>query len=735
MFVNRVALSMRFLLVLLCCLTFVSPDAVRAQQPARASVEFPSQEGTIVIEADRIERTGPDDWTASGSVRVTLGDILISTDELEYNAQTHQVRTPRRVRFSQALHWVEASRMEMNLRTQLGTFYDADGFTDQEFYFQAEVVRKVARDVYRVEDGFVTSCQEALPKWSFAMGEAEIRVKGTLTARNTVFRVKKVPIFYVPYLRLPLQRKERASGFLFPSTGTSNNKGRRFSESFYLTLGESADLTLTGDYFSERGMGYGTRFRARPNPETRLEFYGYFVKDRLRQGGASFSALAETRLGNGFRGVALFDVVSNFAFRQVYSDTFRAATTPNQNSIFFLTNNFGSLSFNFALNREETFFPLRSVVVWNAPRVQLRSVGTPLGKNFYLEFESTLEALNRSDSVLKTPRFVQRLDLFPRVYYAGLKTAYFSLVPRLGVRETYYSDSRDTESGGLAGRALHRSYGEAQIDLMGPVLERRFDIWGGLRHSLEPTVRYRWIEGIRRYRQVLRFDETDAVADTHQLEYALTQRFFRRVAMEGGGETPVEAASFRITQQYFLDRSFGGALDPGQINQFYPANTVTGFLYATERRSFSPVTALLRFSPSYRYSVDVRTDYDTQLGGFRNSSVTGYLSVPGWFAGATYFLTRKLDPSSFTRHQIQMAFSYGELWKGASASTLFNYDIQTPELQNSITRINYFWDCCGVSLEFLQFKVNLRNESQLRFSFYLKGLGTFGTIPQPERNF
>jgi LPS-assembly protein len=459
------------------------------------------------------------------------------------------------------------------------------------------------------------------------------------------------------------------------------------------------------------------------------------MNDRLKQGGASFSAETETTLQNGFRGVAQFNLVSNFAFRQVFSDTFRAATAPNQNSILFLTNSSGPFNFNFSLNREETFFPQRSVVIRSAPRIQARSTGASLGHAFYLEFESTLEGLNRSDSLFNTPQFVQRLDLFPRIYYAGLKTRYFSLLPRLGFRETYYSDSRTEAVGALAGEGLHRRYGEVDVSLIGPILQRRFDFWGGLRHSIEPEMRYRWIQGIDHFRQVLRFDDVDAIADTNETEYSLTQRFFRRVNLSGGGDTSLETMSFRIAQKYFIDSSFDGALEVGRPNQFYPLNTLTGFLYATEQRRFSPVTALFRFSPSFRYSVDVRADYDTQRSSFRNTSVTGYFSVSQWFGGVTYFLTRKLDPSSFTSNQVQTLLSYGTPWKGLSASALLNYDIQRSQLQNSISRINYFWDCCGVSLEFLQFDVNLRNESQVRFSFFLKGLGAFGTIRQPDSIF
>ena len=40
-----------------------------------------------------------------------------------------------------------------------------------------------------------------------------------------------------------------------------------------------------------------------------------------------------------------------------------------------------------------------------------------------------------------------------------------------------------------------------------------------------------------------------------------------------------------------------------------------------------------------------------------------------------------------------------------------------------------------MSLDFVGFNVGVRQENQIRFSFYLKGIGTIGTIKQPRSVF
>ena len=78
---------------------------------------------------------------------------------------------------------------------------------------------------------------------------------------------------------------------------------------------------------------------------------------------------------------------------------------------------------------------------------------------------------------------------------------------------------------------------------------------------------------------------------------------------------------------------------------------------------------------------------------------------------------------------------YGSLTRGLSASVTLSYNIDSARLLNSQSRLNYMWDCCGVSLEFQQFDLGLRTESRVNFSFTLKGVGSFGNLKRPESLF
>ena len=69
----------------------------------------------------------------------------------------------------------------------------------------------------------------------------------TARLHHMIFKVKGVPLLYLPYMVVPMEKKERSSGFVPFHMGNSNSKGRVFSEGWFQTLGRSADATIYGD--------------------------------------------------------------------------------------------------------------------------------------------------------------------------------------------------------------------------------------------------------------------------------------------------------------------------------------------------------------------------------------------------------------------------------------------------------------------------------------------------------
>ena len=713
------------------------------QSQDRARVELVAESGTVTIEADRIARESKDLWVAEGQVVITHQESTIEAGRMTYDSRTGQLSILESFKVKRGDLRLKGADGELNLETQTGILRQVEGSTDRNILVQAETLLKTGPDSYEARNGFLTACQEAVPKWSFTVKKGTIKSGGRARIHHTFFKIKNIPVFYFPFMSIPTEKKERSSGFLLPSTGASDNKGRRLSQSVYLVLGRSTDMIFHEDYYSKRGFGHGFALRTRPNQTSSLELDGYLIKDSLDQGGASLNGRGETRFGNGYRAVADFNFVSNFTFRQVFSDNFFTATRPTESSTLFLTRNQGARSLNVSFSREETFFPEGNVVVQSAPGAQFRLSGHRFrGIPIYLDLDTSAEGLTRRDSLLETSGLTQRLDFFPQIYTSIPLTQGLRLTPRLALRETFYGNSLAEAGDGdspeeFSEESFSRRYAELTLDLKGWGLSRIYgdaSRGGSMKHLIEPTFRYQYRTGIDQFDRLLRFDHMDSITDTNEVEYGLFNRFFVKRQTPHGSQTR-ELMAFKLVQKHFLDPDFGGAFRAGAVNQFLSFHSLTGFPFGGLRRGYSPVTAVARVTPEPRVNFDVRADYDPDFHRVRNVAVMGFVHSERILLGTAYFVTRELEPGTIQTNQVQGQIALGRLGRGASLSSTLRYDVHSARFLNYRARLNYFWDCCGVSLDFVGFNVGVRQENQIRFSFYLKGIGTIGTIKQPRSVF
>lgn len=708
-----------------------------AQEKAPAEFQWPDP--TVTIQAEEQKRIGKHDFRATGNVEVHYQDMLLKADEVWGNDQTQDVEGQGHAYFEQGQQKIWGERFKFNLKTKLGSFYQVKGRADPGFIFEAAEIEKVGDDRYRIVDGFVTACEDKVPKWSFSVSEGFFRVDRNVNLKNTIFRIKKIPLFYSPYLYAPTNERKRQTGFLIPSTGNSTNRGRSVSEGFFLTLGRSADLLATTEYYSLRGVAGGLDFKARPSERGQIFAQGFFAQDRLGQGGQSAQVVADTQFQNGFRAVADVYAVSSQTFRQVYGDTFYNIVRPDEVSSGFLTRNFSTYSVNVFGERRVTEFPDKAVKSRTFPSFSLSGHSRQLKDwPIYLSFDASAAGLSRSDNQLLTPPIVQRFDLNPRVTIPLRKFSFFSFTPSFGLRETFYSDQLAPEAPtGVSPRNVVRTAFDFQGYFTGPSFQKIFEVAGTrYKHVIEPEVTYRYVNGVSEFDRVIRFDEQDILSDSNEVEYGLSNRFFSRRRTSDGGYTTGEFLSIRIGQKYFFDPTFGGALVPGRRNVFFPLNTLTAFAFEDSYRRFSPIIARIRFTPASRYEADFRMDYDQQAHKIRAASVSGSAYVSFGFLALTYYNTRNLPPTQFPSNQIRATVGYGNsLRQGMNAAFNFNYDFNSRTLQYSTSQLAYNWDCCGVALELRQFDFGVRNETQIRFSFSLKNIGSFGNLRKQERLF
>ncbi|MCM2353467.1 MAG: LPS assembly protein LptD [Pseudobdellovibrio sp.] len=110
--------------------------------------------------------------------------------------------------------------------------------------FKGKLIEQRGPNTFFVADADYTTCTNCPSTWSFEGSQIRAELGGYAFLKNTFLKVSNVPIFWLPYLVLPL-KNERQSGFLTPEFGYIRNRGLFFSESFFWAMSRSQDLTFT----------------------------------------------------------------------------------------------------------------------------------------------------------------------------------------------------------------------------------------------------------------------------------------------------------------------------------------------------------------------------------------------------------------------------------------------------------------------------------------------------------
>jgi LPS-assembly protein len=239
------------------------------------------------------------------------------------------------------------------------------------------------------------------------------------------------------------------------------------------------------------------------------------------------------------------------------------------------------------------------------------------------------------------------------------------------------------------------------------------------------------------------FDEDETLTDTNDLVYSVTQRLLRR----SGDAQANDVVTWKVTQAYYFDPTFGGALVTGTRNVFQALDMVTPFAFADQPRRFSPIDSDLLITPGGRYDAEIRFDIDTVRR--RITTAEALMKVRATqnvnFSVAEFSIDNTtfggLPPNNAVLqpavNQFRAQAGYGEAYRrGWSGSAGVGYDIKQNLLQNDFVEISYNGSCCGISFEYRRLSLGpIRTENQFRVSLNIANIGTFGNLRREDKLF
>jgi len=686
----------------------------RRQSPPRQT-RSEDKDSPITVLARTWDKT-KDRIFAQGDVELHYKDLKLFADQVEVNTETKDAIAVGNVVIQSPNQVISADKAFYNLDSREHKLERANGMIQPDIFYQAETIEGEGRDSFSLTKANLTACTQPTPRWKFSCSRANFKRDEYVEMWNSVFRIKKVPIFYMPYFRYPLNR-ERSTGFLMPQIGYTGVKGFFLSESFYWAIARNMDATFDVDYYSSKGFGGGLEYRYQfaggTGGEARLY---YFLFKREADGTKSPNAYSlrlkhNQPLPGGFRLIANIDYQTSFDFLREFDNNFKRASVSNYRSEAFISRAWSYYNFSLRASRYETYYRRinNSIITYYLPQISLNSFKIKLLSPLYFSFNSSFtswkygyqtEFENGKEKHYDSVSFSPQLSLpFSRIPWLTLNS---SLTTNL----VYYAQSYAPSTKDIIHDPILNINYVLGLEWTGPVFYRIFQRAGGdtkVKHLVEPFVNYRYDSPV---------NEPDRIITPygrfryHQLTYGLTNRILVKTEM------PREVFTWGVSQTYYLSPE-DSPLSIYKWEGGVPSRT--------------DISSYIRFYPARKYSLDASTGYNTYLRTFSfvrlGANINSY-SDP-FFLSVSWF--RSMNPWRQSvlgdRQQIGVVSRVEIPRLNLEAQGEFDFNILERKMLYSGISLVYHYQCLDFKADVRVFYYRATPEVQYRVSI---GLGNIG---------
>ncbi len=736
----------------------VTPPATAppAVAPPAAVVEPPTDPGELRVRSESYEQVAKGHFEARGLVDLRLGAMRIQADKADvYEDPQPDGSVKRRlvaegnVVFIRGEERLSGDRVEMD-ESGKGFFENAVGFVEPGVFIEGRRVERVDDDTYRVEGGKFTSCAQPNARWSFTATNARVEVDDKVVAKNSVLKVKGIPVFYAPYIYYPIRSDGRSTGLLFPHFGYSSSRGFNVGTGFFWAMGRSLDQTFYGDYYSKVGNGFGHELRYAAASPSRGTFRTYLFQYKgtgtifdpdtgeVVEEGAPASTdydidwNALQMLPGAVRATVNVRKYSNLTFNQRFQDNFNRATNRTEHWSAALEKDLKLAVLSASMDTMSTYFGSDyKRIIGRLPGLSLRRFPRQVGwGGVVVGLLANADRLQYGD--LDAVDYWTRYDFAPTVA-RPFRLSFLELNPSAGYRYTRYGASYGLDEEGqnaIVGPAINRSFFETQLEMRGPYFSRVFDTPGfayseRFKHTIGPEVSWMYRTRVEDFTSIPKIDGDDYYLGSNQISYSLVQRFYAKRLGPTGKAMPYEFFNWRLVQTYYVQ------IADGQSN-FDPNYSSSAFGPGLKPEHLSPLMSRMKLKPSPELSVDFNVEYDVNFKQVKRSSVIGNLNTPRVSLNGGWSRAVRLAEDKANRvvraHTLRGSAAFEVVPRRLFVEGSADYDLFNRILWQMRGQVRYAVQCCGFTVEYIQYDWNGRNERQWRFNVELANVGSIGNF-------
>lgn len=250
---------LRFFLVILYLFFFTKNSFALVSDIKIINNQLPAIIRADIVSGDHINQS----INASGNVEISKESSKIFADEVVYNKANKTITGKGNIKATNLeIGKLYSSNFDIKDDFSSGNFYFPKlYFVDGSYIISDQIIRTSP-----LKSSLINSIFSICPNQEIAEDNSKIdqqsdfisikssnttidRENSNFSSKNTIFKIYKIPVLYLPYFKFPIPATKRQSGFLQPSYVKNSNFGLGLNLPVFLNVNKNSDLTVSPIYY------------------------------------------------------------------------------------------------------------------------------------------------------------------------------------------------------------------------------------------------------------------------------------------------------------------------------------------------------------------------------------------------------------------------------------------------------------------------------------------------------
>jgi len=498
------------------------------------AVPLSKQEIPIVVKGDKVSYDAQTHtMKAEGNVRIVYRDIKAFCGKAEVDMDTKVGNLIGKVKIEHPKGTIYGDKIRYNFAQKTASI-DNLYLVSSPFYAGGKTAEKISDKKYVLKNGWFTTCNPQCPHfmdYRIYAKKIEFYPHDKMVAKNTVIKIGKVPILYLPYYMQPAKDKLPRVTII---PGKDHALGMYMLTAWRYYFNEEFKGRIHLDYYSKKGFGRGitNKYKSDRYGEGIAKIYYIADRDKLSfdegvsVGSDRYKAQLRHRwqiTPRDYLHLEIHKFSDKYFMKDYFYNEYQRDNQPL--SYILLSHSFPYATASLLAQKRMNRFYSQTEYL---PRLKLDVFRRKIGSsNFYFDSTTNLANLTyKNASPSDSDSDALRFDTH-NIFTYQKRFAWLNVKPYIGIRNTFYSKSK------FGDESLLRNIFETGIQFSTKLykeFDKKIDFLGiktdAIRHIITPILSYSYRHPPSvAHEELLQFDSIDEIDRENRIVFTLENRF------------------------------------------------------------------------------------------------------------------------------------------------------------------------------------------------------------------